>query len=113
VGRSTSTAPRQTIIAVVGKVPGTEDQYADVDCYPKNTTVDGVVILSVEVGQFFTNADTIRDRVRTEVGRAGVRAVVIDGEACLFLDLAAVRMVEELAGELRRAGVRLVACARA
>ena len=108
MGRSTSTAPRQTIIAVVGKVPGTEDQYADVDCYPKNTTVDGVVILSVEVGQFFTNADTIRDRVRTEVGRAGVRAVVIDGEACLFLDLTAVRMLEELAGELRRADVRLV-----
>ena len=101
-------ASRPTIIAVVGKVPGTEDQYADVDCYPKNTTVDGVVILRVEAGLFFANADTIRDRVRTQAGCPGVRAVVIDGEACLFPDLTAVRMLEELTGELRRAGVRLV-----
>jgi MFS superfamily sulfate permease-like transporter len=101
-------ASRPTIIAVAGKVPGTEDQYADVDCYPKNTTVDDVVILRVEAGQFFANADTIRDRVRTEAGCPAVRAVVIDGEACLFLDLTAVRMLEELAGELRRADVRLV-----
>jgi len=36
-------APRPTI-ALVGKMPGTEDQYADVDCYPQNTNVDGIVI---------------------------------------------------------------------
>ena len=40
-------ASRPTI-AVVGTVLGTEDQYGGVDCYPKNTTVDGVVILRVE-----------------------------------------------------------------
>src|SRR5262245_49295197 len=100
-------ASRPTI-AVVGKVPGPEDQYADVGCYPENTPVDRVVILRVEAGLFFASADTIRDRVRTEAGCPGVRAVVIDGEACLFPDLTAVRMLEELAGELRRAGVRLV-----
>jgi len=98
-------ASRPTI-AVVGKVPGPEDQYADVDCYPENTTVDGVVIIRVEAGLFSANADTIRDRA--EAGRPRVRAVVIDGEARLFPDLTAVRMTEELTGELRRAGVRLV-----
>ena len=100
-------ASRPTI-AVVGKVPGPEDQYADVDCYPKNTTVDGVVIIRVEAGLFSANADTIRDRVRTEAGRPRVREVVIDGEARLFPDLTAVRMLKELTGEPRRAGVRLV-----
>ena len=100
-------ASRPTI-AVVGKVPGTEDQYADVDCYPESTTVDGVVIIRVEAGVFFANADSTRDRVRTEPGCPGVRAVVVNGETCLLPDLTAVRMLEELAGELRRAGVRLV-----
>ena len=100
-------ASRPTI-AVVSKVPGTEDQHRHVDCYPENTTDDGVVILRVETGRFFANADTIRDRIRTAASRPGVRAVVIDGEACSFLDLTAVRMLEELTGELRRAGVRLV-----
>jgi anti-anti-sigma factor len=95
-------------IAVLGKVPGTEDQYSDLERYPENSTTDDVVVLRIEGGLFFANADQIRDRVRAEAARQGVRAVVIDGETSPFIDLTAVRMLDDLTDGLRRDGVRLV-----
>lgn len=94
-------------IAVFGKVHGTEDQYTDLERYPENAATDGVVVLRVEGGLFFANADTIRDRVRAEAAKLGVQAVVIDGETSPFIDVTAVRMLEELTNELRLAGVDL------
>lgn len=95
-------------IAVLGRITGTNDQYTDVERYPENLITDRAAILGVEGGLFFASSGTIRDRVRAEPAKPGVRAIVIDGETSPFIDLMAVRTVEELTGELRRVGVDLL-----
>jgi sulfate permease, SulP family len=66
------------------------------------------VLLRVEGGLFFANADTVRDAVRAHAAEPGVRAVVLDAETAPFIDVSAARMLVQLNGDLRRSGVRLV-----
>jgi len=46
-------------IAVLGKVPGTPGQYGDLERHPDNQQLPGIVILRVESGLFFANADAV------------------------------------------------------
>jgi sulfate permease, SulP family len=94
-------------IAVLGRVPGS-DQYGDVGRHPENAEVDGVKVLRVESGLFFANADFVRARVRRYAHPRDVHAVVLDAGATPFIDVSAVRMLEELEDELEQAGVRLL-----
>lgn len=93
-------------IAELGQVPG-GDQYGDVDRHPENTTVAGVAVLRVESGMFFGNADPIRRAIRSRAAAAGVQTVVIDAESVPFIDVTAVRMLEEVSSDLARAGQHL------
>jgi sulfate permease, SulP family len=93
-------------IARLGRVPGT-DQYADADRHPENEPPPGIVVLRVEAGLFFGNADAVRDRIRAAAGE-GIYGIVLDAESTAFVDTTAAAMLEELAGDLRRAGVKLV-----
>jgi high affinity sulfate transporter 1 len=94
-------------IAVLGKVPGTTADYADVKRNPQNQPVAGVAVLRVESGLFFANADTVRKEVLAHAG-AGTKAIVLDGETVPFIDVTAARMLETVAEDLEREGVRLV-----
>jgi anti-anti-sigma factor len=94
-------------IAVLGRVPGSDGQFADIDGHPENVEVDGVKVLRVESGLFFANADTVRARVR-EAAAPGIRAIVLDGEASPFVDVTAARRLADLHDDLRRDGVRLL-----
>ncbi|MEV0668194.1 sodium-independent anion transporter [Actinomadura luteofluorescens] len=67
-----------------------------------------MIVLRVEGGIYFANADRIRSTVRSAVGREGAAAVVIDAETVPFVDVSAVRMLNELAEELEAWGVRLL-----
>jgi anti-anti-sigma factor len=82
----------------LGRVRGT-DQFSDVDRHPGNERTAGVVVLRVEGGLFFANADAVRDRIRTAAS-AETRAVVIDAEAMPFIDVTGVRMLNDLASTL-------------
>jgi sulfate permease, SulP family len=85
---------------------GTADQWLDVERHPEDRPVPGVVVLRVESGLFFANADHVRATIRRHVDH-DTRAVVLDAETVPFVDVSAARMLEDLAGDLRREGVAL------
>ena len=95
-------------VAELGRVVGTATQFGDVERHPENRTDPDVVVLRVEAGLFFANADTVRAAIRARALAPGTLGVVVDAEAVAFVDVTAVRMLEELAGDLRRSGRHLV-----
>jgi SulP family sulfate permease len=95
-------------IAVLGKVPGTTGQYGDLERHPDNQQLPGIVILRVESGLFFANADAVRQRVRAHAAQEGTRVVVLDAETAPTIDVTAVHMLAELTQSLEREGVRLL-----
>jgi sulfate permease, SulP family len=94
-------------VAVLGRVPGTADQFGDVARHAENTPTPGVVVLRIEAGLFFGNAEFVRDAVRRHVAR-DTGAVVIDAETVPSIDVSAARMLSVLAADLEREGVVLV-----
>jgi MFS superfamily sulfate permease-like transporter len=90
-------------VARLGRLPG--DVYADVRRHPESVAPEGIALLRVEAGLYFANADAVRTRLLAAAD--GVHAVVLDAETIPFIDVTAARMLDELAGDLRRRGVRL------
>ncbi len=95
-------------VAVLGKVPGSEDRYADVRGRPAVVRPSGVTVLRVESGMFFANADVVRRAIRDHARDDDVRAIVLDAEAIPFVDITAARMLAETAEELRERGTTLL-----
>jgi sulfate permease, SulP family len=94
-------------IALLGKVPGADGDYADVRRNDHNEPVQGVAVLRVESGLFFANADAIRKDVLAHAVE-GTKAIVIDGETVPFIDVTAAQMLEALAEDLERDGIQLL-----
>jgi len=69
---------------VLGRVPGTTGQFADVERSPANTPLPGIAIVRVDGGLFFANADAMRSAVHggharpadEELERRGVKLVI-------------------------------------
>ena len=93
-------------VAVLGRVPGSTD-FEDVKRNKDNETIAGVAVLRVESGLFFANADAIRTQVLAHAGD-GTKAIVLDGQTVPFIDVTAARMLESLAEDLERDGIRLL-----
>ena len=98
-----SSRPR---VAELVKSPGA-DHYADIARIEDPVRVPGLVILRVEAGLFFANADWVRDHVRAAAARPGITAVVLDAENIAFMDVTAVAMLDELADTLQEQRVTL------
>ena len=94
-------------VAVLGKVPGTRTQWADVGRHPENELVRDVVVLRPESGLWFANADAVRDAIHAHATEA-TRAIVLDAETVPAIDVTALAMLVQLADDLRRDGVELV-----
>ena len=99
-------------IAELGRVAGTTSdlrpQWADLSRDPDNQPEPGVVVLRVESGLFFANADRVHDRAMAEAARPGTHAVVLDAQSVPFVDLTAARMLRRLEEDIRGAGGRLL-----
>ena len=95
-------------VALLGEVPGSGGQWADVAHHTEDTTRPGVTVLRVESGVFFGNADHVRAAGEDAATADGIRAVVLDCETMPFVDVTAARMLNQLAADLHRHGVRLV-----
>jgi anti-anti-sigma factor len=65
-------------------------------------------VLRVESGLFFANAESVRAKVRRAAREEGTKAIVLDAETIPFIDVSPARMLNELADELKRDGVRLL-----
>ena len=76
--------------------------FVDVARHPQALLVEGVVILRVESGLYFVNADHVRRRLRKAARRPGVRAVILDGESMPVIDISAAHMLVELSKEFRK-----------
>jgi sulfate permease, SulP family len=92
-------------VAVLGQVPATGG-FVDRARDPTTRPVPGVLVLRPESGLFFANAEAVRSQVRARAREAGARVVVLDAETMPFIDLTAVGVLDELAGDLERDGVR-------
>lgn len=89
-------------------MPGSEDQYADVERHPENQRTPGIVVLRVESGLFFANSDWVSRRVRREGARPATKALVIDAASIADLDVTAAEMLDQLADTLENDGVELL-----
>ncbi|MET8894083.1 SulP family inorganic anion transporter [Streptomyces albogriseolus] len=95
------------VVSELGQLPG-NGHFTALDRHRDTRRIPGVVVLRVEGGIYFANAERIRSTVRKAAGSDGVTAVVIDAETVPFIDVSAVRMLDQLAGELEGRGVRLL-----
>jgi SulP family sulfate permease len=95
-------------LAELGKVPGTDDQYADRDRHPDNAAPPGVVVLRVEGPLFFANADTVARSIRAHAAAPAVRTIILDAESIASVDVTAVKMLAELTDQLEADHVQLV-----
>jgi len=95
-------------VAVLGHTPGPDGAYHDVERHEDARSPDGVVILRVESGLYFANAENVRSRILDAGGAPGVRAVILDAETIPFVDVSAARMLVSAHTQLETRGVRLV-----
>ena len=95
-------------VAELGHVAGTAGPVRRPRSPPGERGRPGVAVLRVEAGLFFANADAVRGAIKEHAARPGVRGVVLDAESIAFIDITAVRMLDELADDLARDGQQLV-----
>ena len=94
-------------IATLGHLPGT-DRFVDQSRDPGSVVIPHVLVLRVESGLFYFNAENVKHYVLAHVRQGdGVKLVVVDLSTSANIDLAGVRMLSELHEELRRNGVSL------
>jgi len=95
-------------VSELARSPGEPHRWTDVARNPDDERVPGIVVLRVEAGLFFANADFVRSVVRKSAARKGTRAVVIDAQTVAFIDVTAADMLVTLSEELAALGVVLV-----
>src|SRR4051812_21124041 len=76
-------------VAVLGKTDGIDGHYRDVARHPDATTTPGVVVLRIESGLYFANADTIRRQILHAANADETHAVVLDAAITPFIDVSA------------------------
>src|SRR5207342_3379552 len=92
-------------VAVLGRPPDSDSTYHDVDRHRDARPLDDIVVLRIESGLYFANAEGVASRILDAGGAGGVRAVIIDAETTPFVDVSAARMLVAAREELRSQGV--------
>jgi MFS superfamily sulfate permease-like transporter len=94
-------------IATLGRVSGT-DRFADISRDLEALTIPRTVVLRIESGLFYFNAENVKSRVLSTIRQPDpVTLVILDLSTSANIDLAGVRMLRELCEELTQAGVTL------
>jgi sulfate permease, SulP family len=94
-------------IALLAKLPGT-DGFADSSRYPESEAIPRVLVLRVEAGLFYFNAQNVKNEVMDRVRQRGaVELLIIDLSTSANIDLAGVRMLSELDEQVAQAGASL------
>ena len=95
-------------VAELGRTPGPDGAYHDIDRHPDARASEGIAVLRIESGLYFANADNVRSRILDAGHVAGVHAVILDAETTPFVDITAARMLVATHDELGANGVRLM-----
>jgi high affinity sulfate transporter 1 len=94
-------------IIQLGRLPGTE-QFADAARYSETETVPQVLMLRVESGLFYFNAQNVKNEVLKYISQhTGIELLVIDLSTSANIDLAGVRMLSELDRQVTGLGASL------
>ena len=98
----------QPRISLLGRIPG-QAQFTDLRENPDNLTIPGLLVIRVDEGIFYANAESIRRQVLNQVREADtpIRTVVLDVEMTSDLDLSGAEMLDDLRSDLRELGVHL------
>jgi MFS superfamily sulfate permease-like transporter len=98
-------------VALLGRATdpgaGIEGVWVDAERHPEAAAEPGIVVVRVESGLFFVNADFVRQRIRDTV-TPQTWAVVLDGETSPTIDTTAATMLSQLTDELTRLGITLL-----
>jgi sulfate permease, SulP family len=72
----------ETPAAPVGREPGT-DVYRELDEYPDDETVPGIVVVRLDSGLFFATAEALDTRIREVIAETDppVRSIVLNLQA--------------------------------
>jgi SulP family sulfate permease len=95
-------------IATLGREPGPDGRYDDIDRHPDSNAPPHVAVLRIESSLYFANADAVRGRILQAAEAEGIKTVVLDAETIPFVDVTAARMLAALADTLHRQGVDLL-----
>lgn len=94
-------------ISLLHRLPQS-DRFVDASRYPESVAVPQALILRVEAGLFYFNAQNVKDEVMQRLlEHRGVEQLIIDLSSSANMDLAGARMLAELNNELAKAGVSL------
>jgi SulP family sulfate permease len=102
-----SSRPRVTTVVRATPPNGGEGRWVDAATHPELPMRDDVLVVRVESGLFFANADHVRQEIRGRVQPSTV-AVVLDAETTPAIDVSATDMLIALARDLRRRHVELL-----
>jgi sulfate permease, SulP family len=94
-------------IATLGRTPGPNGHYRDLNRHPDARPPDHVAVLRVESSLYFANADAVRARILQAATDEQTRAVVLDAETVPFIDVTSARMLADVTDELHQRGVQL------
>jgi high affinity sulfate transporter 1 len=83
-----------------------DGRWVDASRHADLTPRTDVVVLRVEAGLFFANADNVRDAIRRST-RPDTVGIVLDLGTTPVMDVTATEMLAQLAGELHRRHIRL------
>jgi SulP family sulfate permease len=97
-------------LAVLGRLPGSSDHFVDADRNDDAEAIDGMVILRLDTPLYYFNATAVSDQVMRSVDAAATlpRAILLDIEATIELDVTTSDALYELIGALEDRGTRLV-----
>ena len=91
----------------MGKLRGT-DGFADSSRYAESEAIPQVLVLRVEAGLFYFNAQNVKNEILDRVRRHGtVELVIVDLSTSANIDLAGVRMLSELDEQVAQTGASL------
>jgi SulP family sulfate permease len=94
-------------IAVLGRLEGS-DRFVDMSRNPESKQVPGTLVVRIESGLFYFNAENVHSEILDHVRRRGaVNLVIIDLSTSPNIDLGGARMLGQLYEKLTKSGVSL------
>ena len=96
-------------LAILGRVPGVADAYADLQRHPEIVPVPGILIFRLDAQLYYANALTVRDQIKNilEGSDSLPRAVLFDAINQNSLDLTSAEVLMGLVKELHAKGIGL------
>lgn len=94
-------------LSSLGRVPGIQGAYSDLERHPENLAIPGVLIFRLDAPMYFANALTVRTKMKDmlEEFKPPLRAVILDATAQDELDITSAEMLNGLVRELQGKGI--------